>query len=47
MVGREFIKDNLEKRGFAAAVRTDNTHTLTFVDTERDIRQNVLVAVMD
>ena len=47
MVCRQFIENNLEKRGLSAAVRTDDPHALAFVHSERDICQDILMSIMD
>ena len=43
----KLVENNLEQRGLSATVWTDNTYTLTLVDTERNVRQHVLVTIMD
>ena len=47
MIGRKFIKHNLEECRLAAAVGSDDADTLTFVYAERNVRQDILMPVMD
>ena len=46
-VRRHLAEDDLEERRLARTVRADDADAIALVDAERDVRQDVLMSVMD
>ena len=46
-VRRHLAKNNLKERRLAAPVRTHDAHAVALVDPKRDVRQNVLMSVVN